>query len=148
MLGEAGLEVDFWRIAMRPGKPLIFGRLNDTPLLGLPGNPVSSMVCAMIFLRPALHALLAADSAPDEGEPARLGADLGKNDEREDYLRASLATDEEGDSIATPFGVQDSSMFANMARADCLIVREPFAPAARKGAAVRILRLRGGTVGI
>ena len=148
VLGEAGLEVDFWRIAMRPGKPLIFGRLNDTPLLGLPGNPVSSMVCAMIFLRPALQALLAADSAPDEGEPARLGADLGENDEREDYLRASLASDAEGDLIATPFGVQDSSMFANMARADCLIVREPFAPAAARGSSVRILRLQGGTVGI
>lgn len=148
VLGEAGLETDFWRIAMRPGKPLIFGRLNDTPLLGLPGNPVSSMVCAMIFLRPALRALLAADSVPDSGEPARLGAGLGENDEREDYLRASLSTDDAGGLTATPFDIQDSSMFANMARADCLIVREPFAPAASRGAPVRVLRLQGGLVGI
>ncbi|MDE0334701.1 MAG: molybdopterin molybdotransferase MoeA [Defluviicoccus sp.] len=148
VLGEAGLEVDFWRIAMRPGKPLIFGRLNETPLLGLPGNPVSSMVCATIFLRPALRALLAVAPVPDDSEPARLGADLGKNDEREDYLRASLAVDEDGGLTATPFDVQDSSMFANMARADCLVVREPFAPAATRGAPIRVLRLQGGIVGI
>ena len=117
VLGEAGLRVDFWRIAMRPGKPLIFGRLDNIPLLGLPGNPVSSMVCAMIFLRPALRALLAVEPVPDDSEPARLGADLGTNDEREDYLRASLAADEQGGLTATPFDIQDSSMFANMARA-------------------------------
>ena len=148
VLGEAGLEVDFWRIAMRPGKPLIFGRLNETPLLGLPGNPVSSMVCAMIFLRPALRALLAAAPPPDDSEPARLGAALGENDEREDYLRASLAADAQGALTATPFDIQDSSMFANMARADCLIVREPFAPAAPKGASVRVLQLQGSAVGV
>ena len=85
---------------------------------------------------------------PDDGEPARLGADLGKNDEREDYLRASLAADEQGGLTATPFDIQDSSMFANMARADCLIVREPFAPAAPKGAPIRILRLQGGVPGV
>ena len=148
VLGEVGLEVDFWRIAMRPGKPLIFGRLNDTPLLGLPGNPVSSMVCAMIFVKPALCAMLAGDSTADGTEPARLGADLGGNDEREDYLRASLAADGDGGLIATAFDVQDSSMFANMARADCLIVREPFAPPSPRGSPIRVLRLQGGTVGI
>ena len=148
VLGEVGLEVDFWRIAMRPGKPLIFGSLDGTPLLGLPGNPVSSMVCAMIFVKPALSAMLGAAAAPDAGEPARLGAALAANDEREDYLRASVAVDAEGGLTATPFDVQDSSMFANMARADCLIVREPFAPAATEGAPVRILRLQGGAVGI
>ena len=148
VLGEVGLEVDFWRIAMRPGKPLIFGRLNDTPLLGLPGNPVSSMVCAMIFVKPALGAMLDAAGGFDTSEPARLGADLGGNDEREDYLRASLAADPDGGLTATPFDVQDSAMFANMARADCLIVREPFAPAAATGARIRILRLEGGMVGI
>ena len=148
VLGEVGLEVDFWRIAMRPGKPLIFGTLDGTPLLGLPGNPVSSMVCAMIFVRPALSAMLAAAAAPDAGEPARLGAGLRANDERQDYLRASLAMDPEGGLTATPFDIQDSSMFANMARADCLIVREPFAPPAAKGEPVRILRLEGGMVGI
>ncbi len=148
VLGEAGLEVDFWRIAMRPGKPLIFGRLNGTPLLGLPGNPVSSQVCAMIFVRPALCAMLGADAPPVGGETALLGADLGENDEREDYLRASLSVDGGGGPVATPFDVQDSSMFANMARADCLIVREPFAPPLARGASVRILRLEGGTVRI
>ena len=106
------------------------------------------MVCAMIFVKPALSAMLGAATAPDAGEPARLGAVLAANDEREDYLRASVAVDAEGGLTATPFDVQDSSMFANMARADCLIVREPFAPAAAKGAPVRILRLQGGAVGI
>ncbi|MDE0386972.1 MAG: molybdopterin molybdotransferase MoeA [Defluviicoccus sp.] len=148
VLGEVGLEVDFWRIAMRPGKPLIFGTLDGTPLLGLPGNPVSSMVCAMIFVKPALSAMLAAAAAPDASEPARLGAGLRANDEREDYLRASLASDAEGGLTATPFDIQDSSMFANMARADCLIVREPFAPSAARGEPVRILRLAGGMVRI
>ncbi len=148
VLGEVGLKVDFWRIAMRPGKPLIFGALDGTPLLGLPGNPVSSMVCAMIFVKPALSAMLAAAASPDASEPARLGAGLRANDERQDYLRASLAMDAEAGLTATPFDIQDSSMFANMARADCLIVREPFAPPAAKGEPVRILRLEGGTVRI
>ena len=148
VLGEIGLEVDFWRIAMRPGKPLIFGTLAGTPLLGLPGNPVSSLVCAVIFVRPALAALLGADARPGATETAILGVDLAANDEREDYLRATLARDEPGPMVATPFGIQDSSMFANMARADCLVIRPPDAPAAPAGSMVEILPLGGGIRGI
>ena len=133
VLGEAGLRVDFWRIAMRPGKPLIFGRLDDIPLLGLPGNPVSSMVCAMIFLRPALRAHAGRRAAAPERRRTRAARRRSRhaNDEREDYLRASRrGRTRRAGLTATPFDVQDSSMFANMARADCLIVREPFAPPA------------------
>ncbi len=148
VLGEVGLEVDFWRIAMRPGKPLIFGRLAGTPLLGLPGNPVSSLVCAVIFMRPALAALLASDRDGQTSRTAVLGVDLAPNDEREDYLRAALAQDGRGRAVASPFGVQDSSMFANMARADCLVIRPPGAPAAPAGSEVEILPLSGGIRGI
>ena len=148
VLGEVGLEVDFWRIAMRPGKPLIFGQLAGTPLLGLPGNPVSSLVCAVIFLRPALAALLGADAPQGTIETAVLGIDLTANDEREDYLRAALERDDRGQKVAMPFGIQDSSMFANMARADCLVIRPPHAPAAPAGTKVEILPLGGGVRGI
>ena len=142
VLGEAGLEIDFWRIAMRPGKPLIFGRLSGTPLLGLPGNPVSAMVCALIFLRPAMEKLSGANRGAAPGrETAVLGADLLENDEREDYLRGTLARGEDGRLRATPFAVQDSSMFANMARAECLIVRTPHAPAQPAESEVEILPL-------
>ena len=146
VLGEAGLEIDFWRIAMRPGKPLIFGRLSGTPLLGLPGNPVSAMVCALIFLRPAMEKLSGANRGAAPGrETAVLGADLLENDEREDYLRGTLARGEDGRLRATPFAVQDSSMFANMARAECLIVRPPRAPAQPAGSEVEILPLGLGS---
>lgn len=145
VLGGAGLEIDFWRIAMRPGKPLIFGRLSGTPLLGLPGNPVSAMVCALVFLRPALETLTGAAGATAPGrETALLEAGLPANDEREDYLRGALARGGDGRLRATPFAVQDSSMFADMARAQCLIVRPPHAPARPAGAEVEILPLGPG----
>ena len=141
VLGDIGLELDFWKIAMRPGKPLIFGRLDDVPILGLPGNPVSSMVCAVIFLRPALRVMLGRQDAEVVPQPALLGRDLEANDERQDYLRASLERDANGNLVATPFDVQDSSMFANMARADGLVIRPPFAAAAATGDTVDVLPL-------
>jgi molybdopterin molybdotransferase len=140
VLGEAGLELDFWKIAMRPGKPLIFGRIDGTPILGLPGNPVSSMVCALIFLGPALRAMLGVAVPTVATATATLGRDLAANDERQDYLRSALAR-RDGRTIATPFEKQDSSMFADLARADCLVVRPPFAPAAAAGASVPVIRL-------
>ncbi len=141
-LGERGLVLDFWQIAMRPGKPLIFGKIGATPLLGLPGNPVSSLVCALVFLRPALNRMLGLPE-PAEGErpTARLGCDLPQNDRREDYLRATLSTDATGRLIATPFQKQDSSMLSLLAGADCLVIREPHAPPARAGDAVKIVPL-------
>jgi molybdopterin molybdotransferase len=124
---------------MRPGKPLMFGRLAGTPVLGFPGNPVSSLVCALIFLRPAIATMLGAISEDDDRLQARLGRDLKANDRREDYLRATLSRDGDGHLVATPFERQDSSMLSLLARADALILRPPLAPAARAGALVEIL---------
>lgn len=142
VLGDIGLEVDFWRIAMRPGKPLMFGRIDGTFMIGLPGNPVSSLVCAIMFLAPAIRKMLGMDTLLPETATARLGLDLPKNDEREDYLRASLRRDENGDLIATPYDKQDSSMFATIARADALVIREPLAEAAMAGSPVQYIPLK------
>lgn len=142
VLGDIGLEVDFWRIAMRPGKPLMFGRIDGTYLIGLPGNPVSSLVCAIIFLTPAIRKMLGMDNLLPETGTARLGTDLPENDEREDYLRASLSSDDKGDIVATPYGKQDSSMFATIARADALVIRKPFASALKAGSAVEFIALK------
>lgn len=141
VLGDAGLDVDFWRVAMRPGKPLMFGRLGETAMLGLPGNPVSALVCGLIFLRPAIARMLGLDDTPARRSKAALGRDVAANDRREDYLRATLARDGSGAPVATPFEIQDSSMLSRLARADCLIVRPPHAPAAPKGTPVDIIPL-------
>jgi molybdopterin molybdotransferase len=138
-LGPRGFALDFWKIAMRPGKPLIFGKLGATPLLGLPGNPVSTLVCAVLFLRPAIAAMLGVDE-PAPIVPAKLGADLRENDGRQDYLRATVEMTG-GERVATAFAVQDSSMLSVLARADGLIVRAPHAPAAKAGDTVSVLML-------
>ena len=143
VLGELGLSLDFWRIAMRPGKPLMFGQLGPTPMLGFPGNPVSSMVCAVLFLRPALQRMLGA-TGPVEDEKAVLAGPLRANDRRQDYLRATLQRTDSGELRVQTFARQDSSMFATLARSDCLVVRAPHAPAAAVGDRVTIIRLGGG----
>jgi molybdopterin molybdotransferase len=140
-LSERGLAVDFWKIAMRPGKPLIFGRLGDTPLLGFPGNPVSSMVCAIIFLRPAMDRMLGLEEHAEPPASAKLGRDLGPNDNRQDYLRSRVARARDGELVATPFEVQDSSMLSRLAQADCLVIRPPRAPAAKAGERVPVILL-------
>jgi molybdopterin molybdotransferase len=134
------LQLDFWKIAMRPGKPLMFGRLEAMPMLGLPGNPVSAFVCALLFLRPAIERLSGVTVAELPFESARLGAPMKANDQREDYVRASLAQDHDG-WIVCPFPVQDSGMLRTLALAEALIIRKPHAPAADAGQAVQILRL-------
>jgi molybdopterin molybdotransferase len=141
-LGAAGMELDFWKIAMRPGKPLLFGRLGRMPVLGLPGNPVSSLVCAIVFLRPALAAMLGQKAGGSSETTARLGRDLPENDRRQDYLRSELTVDPKG-LVATPFERQDSAMLSLLVRAGCLVIRPPHAAAARAGEAVQILRLDG-----
>jgi molybdopterin molybdotransferase len=146
-LGDMGLQVDFWQIAMRPGKPLIFGRLGETPMLGFPGNPVSSMVCGALFLKPAIAKMLGMADVEPRLETAILGTDLGENDQREEYMRAVLSHDSGGNRIATPFPVQDSSMFSRMAQADCLLVRPPLAPPAKAGETVSYIALGGGIIG-
>jgi molybdopterin molybdotransferase len=147
-LGDHGLELDFWQIAMRPGKPLLFGRLGATPVLGLPGNPVSSLVCSTIFLKPALELMLGLATAEAPRQSARLGSDLAANDRRQDYLRSRLARDPAGGLVATPFPVQDSSMLSRLAWADCLVIRPPLAPPARTGDEVEIIELGGGSPAI
>jgi len=138
-LAPLGFTLDFWKIAMRPGKPLIFGRLKSTPLLGVPGNPVSAMVCSILFLEPAIAAMLGTEyRAPTM--KARLGAPLKANGRRQDYLRAKL-TFKDGVAIAEPFALQDSSMQRVFALADGLIVRRIDAPSAQVGDEVDVLVL-------
>ena len=136
---DAGMSLDFWKIAMRPGKPLMFGRLGEMRVLGLPGNPVSSLVCAHLFLRPLVARLGQRNHTPDL-RAAVLATALRENDGRRDYIRASVAAGPEG-LIATPFPVQDSSMLTTLAAANALIVREPGAPAAEAGSRCRVLML-------
>jgi molybdopterin molybdotransferase len=138
-LGPKGFALDFWKVAMRPGKPLIFGKLGDTPLLGLPGNPVSTLVCAQLFLKPAIAAMLGTATRNDLVS-ARLATELKANDQRQDYIRARINL-EDGEPVAAPFAVQDSSMLSVIARADGLIVRPPHAPAAKAGDRVSVLML-------
>ena len=151
-LGAIGLKVDFWKIAMRPGKPLIFGALEQdkatTPFLGLPGNPVSALVCALMFMAPVLQRLLGRLAEGPPTETATLGTDLPANDEREDYLRATLSTVDGGRAVTTPFAKQDSSMLSRLAAADALIVRPPHAPPAAAGDPVTIILLSKDLVAI
>ena len=139
LTGE-GMKLDFWKIAMRPGKPLMFGRLGNIRFIGLPGNPVASIVCSQLFLKPLLARLGGRDHRQDV-RSARLGAAMQANDLRQDYVRA-VVRDDGGTLVATPFGIQDSSMLRMLADANGLIVREPFAAAAEVGAACSVLMLR------
>ena len=139
-LESAGMVLDFWRIAMRPGKPLLFGRLGGMRVLGLPGNPVSSLVCALLFLAPLIGAFLGSPPGDQTG-PAVLGNDLPANDARQDYLRATLRRQRDAPPVASPLQLQDSSMLSILAAADCLIIRPPHAPPAAAGDACEILML-------
>ncbi len=143
-LVAAGMELGFWRIAMRPGKPLMHGKLGAMRVLGLPGNPTSSMVCAILFLRPLLRALHGeSDPGADLSQPARLAVDLPANGPRQDYMRASFSRSADGVLVATPAASQDSSLVKTMARADGLIVRAPHAEPAKASEACRVIALDG-----
>ena len=140
-LEAEGVAMTFWRIAMRPGKPMMHGRLGAMRVIGLPGNPVSSYVCGFLFLSPLIRALSGRSAVRHVGETALLGRDVAANDLREDYLRARLERRADGVLIATPVNHQDSSLLGNLAAARALIVRAPFAPAAAAGSPCGILRL-------
>jgi molybdopterin molybdotransferase len=140
-LAAEGLALSFWKVALRPGRPMMHGRLGAMHVLGLPGNPVSAYVCAVLFLVPLIRRLAGRGDVEPVPELALLGCDLPANDERADYLRATLAADPDGVPVATPAPVQDSSMLTPLAGADCLLVREPHAPAAKAGEACSIIRL-------
>jgi molybdopterin molybdotransferase len=136
-----GLELDFWKIAMRPGRPMLFGRLGHQRVLGVPGNPVSALICTVVFLKPMLDKMLGLAGEARPAPEAVLGAPLEANSEREHYMRAVSAWREDGMRIVRPLPSQDSSLVAALARADCLIVRPPHAPALGSGARVRIVPL-------
>src|SRR5215204_4850949 len=140
-LEAEGTAMAFWRIAMRPGKPMMHGRLGDLRVIGLPGNPVSSYVCGFLFLTPLIRKLSGRTDIHHVGERALLGSDIAANDLREDYLRARLTRRADGALVATPVNHQDSSLLGNLAAARALIVRSPFAPAAPAGTSCTILRL-------
>lgn len=140
VLGREGMELDFWKIAMRPGKPLLFGRLHGLPVLGFPGNPVSTAVCAIVFLRAALQSLLGMPVGLCLRE-AELATDLGANDQRQDYMRATYEDGATRRRVRIA-GRQDSSMLATLAHADALLVRPPHDPPRREGETVSIVDLR------
>jgi molybdopterin molybdotransferase len=139
-LAAEGLALSFWRLALRPGRPMMYGRLGGMQVLGMPGNPVSSYVCSFLFLVPLIRRLAGRQDTALFREEAVLGIDLKKNDEREDYLRATL-THGPDRLIATPVPDQDSSLMAPLAKADCLLIRPANAPKAAAGSHCVILKL-------
>lgn len=141
VLGEAGMDLDFWRIAMRPGKPLMVGRLGAVQVLGLPGNPVSSLVCALLFLEPLVRRLARLPEI-NRRHPAVAAVPLRQNDHRQDYVRARIARRPDGTLIVTPFDKQDSSMMKVFAQSEGLLIRTPNAPAAPAGTACEVLLVR------
>jgi molybdopterin molybdotransferase len=140
-LEAEGVTMAFWRIAMRPGKPMMHGRLGAMRVIGLPGNPVSSYVCGFLFLVPLIRKLSGRGDVHHASETALLGRDIAANDLREDYLRARLDVRSDGALVATPVNHQDSSLLGNLAAARALVVRPPFAAAASAGSSCEILRL-------
>lgn len=140
-LSAENIDLSFWKIAMRPGRPLMHGQLGEMQVLGLPGNPVSAYVCAFLFLGPLLRKMTGRHDIENLTEQALLGSDLPENDERADYLRARISRSVRGALVATPFPLQDSSMGRVLAHADCLVIREPLAPRGAVGSICTILKL-------
>ncbi|HYJ58437.1 MAG TPA: gephyrin-like molybdotransferase Glp [Methyloceanibacter sp.] len=140
-LKSEGLELEFWKVAMRPGKPLLYGRLGSQRVLGLPGNPVSALICAHVFLKPMLSKMLGLAVRERPMPEAILGAAIEANGEREHYVRAVSTWREDGTRVVSSLPSQDSSLLAALANADCLIVRQPRAPALGPGAKVSIVPL-------
>lgn len=138
VLKQAGLQVDFWKIAMKPGKPLIYGSFQDKAFIGLPGNPVSALVCAFLYLVPALKALTNQDDCGHVELKASVESRLSENGPRQDYIRAVFSQTPKGVKVV-PLSIQDSSMLSSLAQSNCLLVREPHAPAAEVGDQVTLL---------
>jgi molybdopterin molybdotransferase len=143
-LKSEGLKLDFWKIAMRPGKPMLFGRMAGQRVLGVPGNPVSALICAHIFLLPMMDRMLGLAEAARPEPEAVLGEAIEANGARQHYMRARSKWREDGTRIVRPLPSQDSSLVAALVRADCLIVRAAHAPALPEGARVRILPFARG----
>ena len=141
VLQDMGMMLDFWRIAMRPGKPLMFGRLGETHVIGLPGNPVSSLICTWIFIVPLLTKLLGRDGSGLETLSVRLNQSLSSNGPREHYMRGISTTDPDGTISVVPVRSQDSSLLAPLAEADVLIIRPPHDPKRSVGDEVQVSRI-------
>ncbi len=141
VLAGFGINLGFWQIAMRPGKPLMHGRYGKTHVLGLPGNPVSSLVCGHLFLIPLLSKMIRQTHEQDTRD-ARLTHAMRPNDKRQDYVRAKVTKSADGTPDVTAFDIQDSSMLSTLAASNCLIVRAPNAPAANAGELVTVMMLR------
>src|SRR5262249_16570481 len=141
-LTAEGMKLAFWKIAMRPGKPLMNGKLGAMHVLGVPGNPVSAFVCTLLYLIPLIRRLAGRTYLEPRPDSATLGVNLLANDERAEYMRATLVSSLDKGLIATPFPTQDSSMMALLAKADCLVIREPYAPPAKAGDCCSILKLK------
>ena len=135
-----GVKMEFWKVALRPGKPFMYGRKSKTHVMGLPGNPVSALVTARLFFAPLVK-VMQGQSPEEHYIHARLEAALPANDERRDYLRAKLREGNDGIRIVTPHHLQDSSMQRTLQSSDALILREPHAPAAAAGDLVKTLVL-------
>ena len=140
-LEQVGLKTDFWKIAMRPGRPLMSGHLGRLPFIGLPGNPVAAFVCSIVFVLPALRRMAGLAQAIEPPVRAILGCDVPENDRRMDHLRATLAHNAQGRLVATPFPVQDSAMLHVLAQSQALVLRAPHAPAGRAGDECAVIRI-------
>lgn len=148
VLGEEGLDIDFWRIAMKPGKPFMFGHIGNKPAMGLPGNPVSSYVTAFLFLRPALRKMQGGVFEQDKPVQVLLGADVPENGARQEYMRAVFSQDQDGNLVATPYNKQDSSMLANLAHCEGFIIRPVAAPALSAGEKTQAIYLKDAMLSV
>jgi molybdopterin molybdotransferase len=140
-LKAQGFAMDFWRIAMRPGKPLMFAAKDRARVLGLPGNPVSTMVCSLLFVKPALERLLGQSGDMPTTKPAKLTIDVKQNDQREDYVRAFVTRGADGNLTVEPHKIQDSSMLSVLAWSNALLVRPAHDPARKAGDLVQVIDL-------
>ncbi len=140
-LKAQGFTMDFWRIAMRPGKPLMFAAKDRARVLGLPGNPVSTMVCALLFLKPAMERMVGQTGALPTTTSARLAVDVKQNDQREDYVRSLATRQSDGSLLVEPHKIQDSSMLSVLAWCNALMIRPPHDPARKAGESVQIIDL-------
>ncbi len=139
VLRDQGMDLNFWKVAIRPGKPLMYGRLKDTHVLGLPGNPVSAFICAQIFLKEMISKLLGTGNNNRNAIHAFLTEELTANGPRQHYMRASTRQRDDGLLDVVPAPSQDSSLLKTFAECDCLIIRSPHAPAAKCGEVVSII---------
>jgi molybdopterin molybdotransferase len=138
-LKAQGFAMDFWKIAMRPGKPLMFAAKDRARVLGLPGNPVSTMVCSLLFLKSAMERMTGQAGDLPTTVPARLAVDVKANDQRQDYVRSLATRQPDGSLTVEPHKVQDSSMLSVLAWCNALMIRPPHDPAKKAGDAVEIV---------